>query len=255
MSPGEYIYFFVIAFIIFLVISFIWFLFRKRRKLVIILSSVLVIGYIGYYLYFPTIKKNTHAERYEQISDYLDEAYPDQNFNISPEHYEAGFNVGEFNVYDIKSPTMGVRYRVNDTGEVRQVSTWSTNNYPMQEELWEEIAFFYGETYTLGKEIAEINKIDEWIEGELTAFALIIDNNPAIAIFNYADDVSYSLLDLQVGDSKGYVSIERDGNLFVYIDENYQGEKVTILLKNGEEYALNTSENKGRLIVEKLNNK
>ncbi|MFV8261685.1 hypothetical protein ACNNMU_09895 [Aerococcus viridans] len=40
-------------------------------------------------------------------------------------------------------------------------------------------------------------------------------------------------------------------NLF---DERYPGEKVTIQLKNGEEYTLNIDKHKGRLIIEKLKN-
>jgi hypothetical protein len=109
---------------------------------------------------------------------------------------------------------------------------------------------YYGESYTLDKEKAEIYKQDEWIDGELIASALSIDNMPAIALFNYSSE-GYGLLELRQGEREGFVSIEEDGYLFIYIDERYQGEMIMIHLKNGEEYTLNIDQNKGRLIVEK----
>jgi hypothetical protein len=221
---------------------FVWLIFRKRKKWAIALTSVLVIGYIGYYVYYPSLKVNTHAERYEQVIDYLAKNYPNKQFNIFPKHYEEGYRVGEFTVNDVESPTIGVTLHVGEEGQVTQISTWSKNEYPTQQELWREIEFIYGETYTLDKEIAKITKQDEWIDGELTAFALTIDNMPAIAIFNYSRE-GYGLLELQQGEREGFISIE--------IDESYQGEMVTIHLKNGEEYSLNVDKNKGRLIVEK----
>ncbi len=58
-------------------------------------------------------------------------------------------------------------------------------------------------------------------------------------------------MDLQQGEREGYIYIEIVGNVFIYIDESYQEEKVTIHLKNGQEYSLKVNENKDRLIVVK----
>ncbi|QOR64874.1 tripartite tricarboxylate transporter TctB family protein [Cytobacillus suaedae] len=250
MSPSEIIYFFLIGAIVIVVIMFVWLLFRKRKKWAIALTSAVVMGYLGYYVYYPTLKVNTHEDRYERLVAYLGEYYPDREFTILPEHYEDGYTVGQFEVNNIKNPTMGVTLRVDKEGKVTQIGTWSNQEYPTQHELWQEIEFLYGETYTLNKEISEIIKRDEWIEGELTAFALTIDEIPTIALFNYSSE-GYSLLELQKGDREGFVSIEEDGYVFVYIDERYQGETVTVHLKNGEEFTLNVYQNKGRLIVEK----
>ena len=253
VSPSESIYFFLIAICMLIIILFVWLIFRKRKKWAVGLTSLLVIGYIAYFLYYPTLKVNSHSERYEQVIAYLAKNYPNKEFHIEPKHYEEGYNVGEFTVNDVKLPTMGVTLRVGDEGEVTQLSAWSKNEYPTQQELWREIEFFYGETYSLDKEIAKIIKQDEWIDGELTVFALTIDDMPTIAIFNYSSE-GYKLLELQQGEQEGFIFIEIDDYVWIYIDESYQGEKVTMHLKNGEEYALHVDENKGKLIVEKMNN-
>ena len=249
-SPGEIIYFSLIAIILFVVIIVVWFIFRKRKKWAIILTSIFVIGYLAYYIYYPTLKVNTHAERYEQISDYLAKSYPNKQFNIEPKQYEEGYTVGDFSVNDITSPTIGVTLRVGDEWQVTQISNWSKNEYPTQQELWREVEWIYGEPYTLDKEISKITKQDEWIDDELTVFALTIDDMPAIAIFNYSS-AGYGLIELQQGEREGFVSIEIDSYVFIYIDDSYQGEKIMVHLKNGEEYALNADENKGRLIVKR----
>lgn len=251
VNPSEVIYFLLIGVAILVAILFVSFIFRGRKKWAIVITTVLVIGFVGYYLYYPSLKVKTHTERYEQVMDYLAKKYPNKKFTISPKHYEEGYTVGEFMVNDIKIPQMGVTLSVDKEGQVTQTSTWSTQDYPTQQELWREIPFSYGGTYTLDKELAEITKLDEWINGELTAFALTIDNLPAIALFNYSN-AGYGLLELQQGEQEEVVSIEMEGYLFIYIDDRYQGDKVTVELKNGEEYTANVDENKGRLIVRKL---
>ena len=251
MSPAENIYFILIAIVMLIVTLVVWLIFRKRKKWAISLTTLFVIGYVGFYLYYPTLKVNIHAERYEQVTAYLANNYPNKKFYIEPEHYEEGYNVGEFRVNDVKSPTIGVNLRVGRDGQVMQLSTWSKNEIPTQEDLWKVIPSFHGGTYTLDKKIANITKTDEWIDGELTVFALTIDDLPAIAIFNYSSG-GYSLLDLQQGKEAGFISIEIDGYVCTYIDEGYAGEKVTLKLKNGEEYTLDVDGNKGRLIVEPI---
>ena len=74
MSPGELIYFFAIGFVVIVASIVLWFIFRRRKKLAITLASMLVIGYIGYFLYYPTLKTNTHTEAYETVSKYLEKA-------------------------------------------------------------------------------------------------------------------------------------------------------------------------------------
>ncbi|OCA84053.1 hypothetical protein A8F94_15085 [Bacillus sp. FJAT-27225] len=250
MSPSETIYFFLFGVAVLVGIMFIWLIFRRRKKWAISLSGLLVIGYVGSYFYYPALKVNTHAERYEQVKDYLGKNYPNEKFTIIPKHYEEGYTVGQFDINTIETPTIGVTLRVDKEGQVKQIGTWTKQDHPKQQELWREIEFIHGSTYSLDKEIPEITKQDEWIEGQLTAFALTINDKPAIAIFNYSS-AGYSLLDLQQGEREGFVSIEEAGYAFIYIDKKYQGETVTIHLKNGEEYTLNVDQHKGKLIVQK----
>ncbi|KAA0549548.1 hypothetical protein FZW96_06510 [Bacillus sp. BGMRC 2118] len=248
MRPTEIIYFFLIGFSVLIVIMLIWLILRKRKKWGIVLSSVLVIWYVGYYLYYPTLKGNTHAERYEHIVDYLVKKYPDREFTIKPKHYEEGYTVGQFDVYDIETPTIGVTLSIDKKRQVSQIGTWSNREYPTQKELWREVEFING--YSLNEERSVITKQDEWFDGELTAFALNINDMPTIALFNYSSG-GYGLLDLQKGEREGFVVIEEAGYVFIYIDERYQGEMVTIHLENGQEYNLNVDQLKGKLYVQK----
>ena len=78
MSPSELIYFFVIGVAVVIAITILWFIFRKKRRVGIALTSILVLGFIGYVLYFPTLKTNKHSEAYEIVSDYLDKNYPNR---------------------------------------------------------------------------------------------------------------------------------------------------------------------------------
>ena len=103
----------------------------------------------------------------------------------------------------------------------------------------------------LDKDIADITKEDEWIDGELTAFALTINGLPAIAIYNYSKE-GYGLLELQQEEHEGFVVIEESEYAFIYVDERYQGETITVNLENNKEYTLNVHQQKGRLIVEKM---
>ncbi|MHA6260571.1 hypothetical protein ACXYMX_11860 [Sporosarcina sp. CAU 1771] len=249
MNPSELIYFTGIGVAVVVANAILWFIFKKRKRVAIAVTSILVLAFIGYNLYFPTLKMNKHSEAYETVRHFLDENYPDKEFKIVPEHYEAGYTVGDFDVNDIESPTIGVTLRV-EKDEVTEIGYWSNLDYPSQHELWREIQSYYESPYSLNKDLAEITKIDEWIEGELTAFALTIDQALAIAIFNYSK-AGYSLLELHKGDLEEFVFIEEEGYLFIYVDELYSEEEIIIRMKNGEEYTLNVAGKKGRLIVEK----
>lgn len=68
MSPSELLYFFVIGVAIIIVITLLWFIFRKKGRVRIALMSILVLGFIGYVLYFPTLKKNQHSKAYGIVS-------------------------------------------------------------------------------------------------------------------------------------------------------------------------------------------
>ncbi len=107
MSPSENIYFALIAIIILVVIMIVWLIFRKRKKWAIVLTCTLVIGYIAYYVNYPSLKVNTHAERYEQVIEYLKKYYPNKQFNIVPKHYEEGYRVGEFTVNEVNHTNNG----------------------------------------------------------------------------------------------------------------------------------------------------
>ncbi|WKA60376.1 hypothetical protein QWY16_09805 [Planococcus shenhongbingii] len=251
MNPAETIFFGLIGIGVMAAIVFIWLILRKRKRWALLLTSILVLGFVGYYLYFPVLKINEHEERYGILVDHLSKHYPENEFDIVPERYEQGYSVGSFEVNKIESPLFGVTLYVDQSGEVSQPSTWTKQEYPAQQDLWKELEFSYGEEYSLEKDLPVITKQDEWIDGELTAFALAIDESPAIAVYEYFPQ-GYGLLGIEQGKKGGFASIEWEGHVFVHIDENFKGETVVIHLKNGKEFSVNAAEHKKRLFVEKI---
>lgn len=251
MNAGDNIYFFLLGIGVLTVIGIIGFMLRKGKKTAITVSLALVVGYISYYTYFPTLQEHRHAERYQQLEAYLETTYPDKQLSISSKHYTAGDPVGEFNVHDTKTPKMGVVLRVDQEGQVAQVATWTNADYPMQQDVWQELAFSYGDAYSLDKEMPDIMKEDMWVDGELSVFALIINGVPSIAIYQYSNE-GYGLVELKEGGSGEFVTTEADGRLFIYIDQHYPKETLTIHSLSGTPRTLQISEQKGQLIVEDI---
>ena len=228
MRPGDLISFILLGIGLLIVILFIFFILRKRKKLAIALTMPLLIGYVSYYMLFPTIQENTHAKRYQQLEAYLSTTYLERHFVITPQHFEQGVNVGDFEVHHLDTPEIGVTLRVKKDGSVSQVSTWTNSDYPTQQELWRVLQTNLLGDYALDKEIPEIKKIDTWIDGELTVFALTVDDQPAIAIFTYSN-AGYSLIDVIEGTREQPVTAEYEHYVFTY----------------------NALEQKGRLIINK----
>ncbi len=248
VNPSELIDFLLLGLVLLLVIVAVWYIFRKRKKWVIAITAVLVSGYMGYYFYLPTLKANTHAAKYEQIIEYLDSNYPDRQFTVRPERYEPGYYVGTFDINDKETPEMGVTLQVKDNGDVIQTGYWEDGNFPSQQDLWKTLNLSYLKDYSLDSEKVEITKQDEWIDGELTVFALMIDGNPSIAVFNYSQ-AGYSWDDLQESQNGNFVAAETEDHVFVFIDETYTGETVEVELQNGATISVDAAEHKGELFV------
>lgn len=239
----------MIAFILLIIILIIAILFRKRNKGLFIIIILLIIGYISYIAYYPTLKTKTHSERYNQLEFYLNQTYPNQQFSVTPEHYEPGYTVGQFRVHALETPQIGVNLSINKNGKVTQVSTWTNKEYPTQENLWGVLEFHLLKEYTLDKTIPVITKKDFWFnEDELTAFALKINDSPAIAIFTYSA-AGYSLQHFVEGIPGELISIETEDYVFVYMDEKFSGEEAIVSIKSGENYEFNSHNQKMKLTV------
>lgn len=248
MKPSELIDFLLLGMVLLLVIAAAWYIFRKRKKWAIAITAVLIAGYIGYYFYFPTLKATTHAAKYEEIIDYLDSNYPDRQFTVRPERYEPGYYVGTFDINDKLTPDFGVTLHVEDDGDVIQTSYWEDGGFPSQQDLWKKLALSYHEEYSLDSKRVEITKQDEWIVGELTVFALLIDGNPSIAVYEYSQ-AGYSWNDLQESENGDFVSAEAQDRVFVFIDEAYKEETADVQLQNGETISVDAAEHKGTLFI------
>ncbi|HSI67443.1 MAG TPA: hypothetical protein VK947_08515 [Planococcus sp. (in: firmicutes)] len=248
MNLAESITFMFYGILLLFFIAIAWFVFRKRKKWAVGVTAVLLIGYIGYYAYYPVSQANEHAEKYEQVTEYLASNYPDRQFTVIPKRYEVGYSVGTFEINERDTPHMGVTLHVDDEGGVQQLSNWTNVEFPQQQDLWRELDFHYGGNYTLDRESVEITKQDEWIEGELTVFALDIDGKPAIAIYEYLQ-AGYAMLDLQESENEAFVFAETEGRVFVYIDENYKEDTVEVVLQDGTMFSVDTADRKGQLFL------
>lgn len=250
MNPADNIYFLFIGSIVFAVCLLVLFLFRKRFKLGLIISGLLIMGVFVYYLAFPTIKTMKHTERYDLLLTYLNTTYPNGEFEIypKPEEFNTGYPVGDFRVNRTELPSIGVGYYVAKDGSVNERSTWSKADYPSQENLWKTLE----ETLTTGtglnKTIPDIVKRDSWIDGKLSVFAVSVDDYPAIALYNYSP-AGYGTIDYESGKAGETVVAEYDGKLFVFIDERSNEDSVTVTNVAGTRFELNVAEHKGKLVV------
>lgn len=251
MRGDEVLLFLYISIGIFVVIILSNFLFRRSRKIVITITLVLVVGFIGFYYYFPTLKEKQHEARFEILTEYLKENYPNQTFDIEPEHYEDGYIVGDFRVNDQETAEIGVTLRVMKDGGVKQVSTWSKVGQLEQRKIYQTLAYSFEDDYSLDKNIPKVEKVDEWIEGELTVFLVMLEDVPAITIFDYSP-TSYSLLHVEKAESKSVIYVEEADYVFIYVDEEYPFNEIDVSLSAGD-YTFDVQDRKGRLIVEKLN--
>lgn len=248
MKLSELIDFLLIGFLLLIIIVIAWFILRKRKKWAMAITAVLIAGYTGYYFYLPILKTKIHAAKYEQVIEYLDSNYPDRQFTVRPERYEPGYYVGTFDINYKETPETGVTLHVEDNGDVIQKSYWDAMDYPSQQDLWQTLTLSYHDDYSLDSKNVETIKQDEWIDGELTVFALTIDGNPAIAVFEYSK-AGYGMQDLRESQNGDFVSAEAEGRVFVFIDEAYKGETAEVTLQNGETISVDAAEYKGGLFV------
>ncbi|HSJ38143.1 MAG TPA: hypothetical protein VK945_07995 [Planococcus sp. (in: firmicutes)] len=248
MNPGDLIVYLLFGFLLLIIIAVAWFVFRKRKKWAMAVTAFLIIGYIGYYAYFPTLQENIHEAKYEQVTEYLATKYPEREFTVEPEHFEEGYYVGFFDVNDHETPEFGVTLGVKNNGEVFQTSSWDATGILAQQNLWKTLYYSYHDDYSLDSKKIEITKKDEWIDGELTVFALNIDDHPTIAVYEYSHGGygTWALEESQTGD---VVSVEIEGHVLIYIDERHPDETVEIGLQNGKTISVDAAQHKGKLFV------
>lgn len=245
MNPAENITFTVVAVVVLLFIGLTWVIFKRRKRFALSISILLVTGLTAGYFYYPFYKEHEHARRYSEMMAYLGETYPEKNFSVNPEVYEAGVSVGRFDIAHTDTPEMGVTMQVARDGQISQTGTWTDGKPREQEELWREIRLIRGAEYGLETQLPEVKKVDQFIDGALTVFALDMNGAPAIAVFEYHQD-GYSLLAFEEGAKDEFVQVESEGHLLIYVDEDFKENKINLL--SGHE-SLNISGQKGQLIV------
>lgn len=247
MNAGELLTYLSIGLLVLVLMLIIGILLRRRKKAVLIIISLIAIVYIGLYFYDPVYKAKTHQQNYEQMVHYLKMQDPAHLYEVSPKIYEAGVYVGEFTVHRQGNPNFGSLFQVSREGEVFEKGSWYDIPHPTgEEELWEHLIFSFYEGFQ--KELPQIVKKDQWLEGEEAVFALTVDNKPALASFHY-DQASLSQQPTEIAEDKDFVVLEKAQKLFVYASETLVEEELSLLLENGETLNVDVAGKKGRLIV------
>lgn len=229
MMPGDLIGYLFFGGCLILISAILFFILKKHRRVALIMSSILAIGYISIYFAYPSIQSNKHEKSYAVMKNYLAQMYPSQQFTISPTVYEAGVQPNEFYIHDVRTPNYGVVMRVKKKNEVVQISTWSNSQNLRQEDIWQELILHYKETYELDQPIDQIQKLAQFIDGPLTIFGLKIGDKLAIAVFNY-EQAGYSLNYVEEFEQKDIVHGYYE-NLHIIFDTSNEQEP-TISVEN-----------------------
>ena len=250
MMPGDLIGFLFIGACMLVVIVIVALIFRKRKKVTLIISTLLIIGYSIYFFAFPSIQASKHQKSYAVISEYLQQHYPKQQFTVVPEEYELGIAAGDFYINDVRTPNRGVMMRVKENKVVVQIATWS-NPVDRQEDVWQELLLFYKETYKLDQPIDNIQKLAYYEDGQFTVFGLKVDENLAIAVFDYFEG-GFSLEGIEEFAYDEAVHMIHNDQLLVFVTNDNTASTVEIMLENGEQRSFDVTPKQAQILVEDL---
>lgn len=125
MKPQDSLFLILIAVIILIPVALLFIVFRKRKKIARIIVSIIVSSYIVFVAIYPTILSNLHAKRYDELEEYLQNTYPNEEFIIYSRNYDDAIQLGDYDVSNKSTPKIGVTYRVTKDGEIFQLdSKW-----------------------------------------------------------------------------------------------------------------------------------
>lgn len=125
LKPEDSLFLIGIAVIISIAVVLLLIIFRKRKKIARIIVSIIVSSYIVFVVIYPTILSNIHAKRYDELEEYLQNTYPNEEFYIHTRNYDKAIQLGDYDVSNKSTPNRGVTYRVTKDGEIFQLdSSW-----------------------------------------------------------------------------------------------------------------------------------
>lgn len=250
MMPGDLIGFLFIGACMLVVIVIVALIFRKRKKVTLVISTLLIISYSIYFFAFPSIQQYKHKKSYAELSEYLQQQYPTQQFTVVPEEYELGIAAGDFYINDVRTPNRGVTMRVKDNKQVVQIATWS-NPVEKQQDVWQELLLHYNEIYQLGQSIDKIQKLAYYEDGRFTVFGLKVDEKLAIAVFDYFEG-GYSLELMEEFAYADVVHLSHNDQLLVFVTDDNTASTLEIMLENGEQRSLDVMPKQAQILVEDL---
>lgn len=121
LKPADLLFLISLAIILFIVVAIILIIFRKRKKASQMIVGVIVGGYVIFFALYPSIRSYMHAQRYDELEEYLQNTYSTEEFNIESRDYDNVIQFGDFDVSNKNTPNRGVTYRVKKGGEIIQL--------------------------------------------------------------------------------------------------------------------------------------
>ena len=129
LHPVDLLFLIGIAIFVLILAIIILIIFRKRKKVARIIISIMVISYFIFFAIYPSIRTSMHAQRHDELAEYLHNTYPTEKFYIESRDYTTVIQFGDFYVSNKDTPNKGVVYRVKKGGKIIQLDgTWE--NHP-----------------------------------------------------------------------------------------------------------------------------
>lgn len=219
MRPGDNIYFFIlgnIALVIF-IISLI--IFRKRMRIAIYILIIMAVALTSYYLYYPTIKVNTHAKDYETLKTYLADNYPDETYIVTPETLDEGAFVGQFYVSQKDYPGFGLILQVRND-EIEHFGWYQPEGPKTKDELWKQL--YTMQSPTLDKPLQKVSKLDQYEDEQYIVIAATVGKQLALGVFTYSSG-AISTVKMVEGPSDELIEVTVDNKTYTYIPTDYNG--------------------------------
>lgn len=244
-SPGEILSYIVIgAFLLVLIIVLTVFM-RKRKVLLYPLILIIVGTYVTYYFMYPTIITNKHEKAYADLQIFLKENYSEYSFKIESNFDISTKYAGTFTLTREDFPYYTVGVRATGKGRFKE-SLWTPQTVPENRaDLWQALKG-YELSLNLGTKLNTVEKLDNWSNSEFTAFAVMLNNKPAIAVYSNYPVYLYQLIP---GEADGMLKVLHEDYTFIYIGEQHEDDILEITAANGSTHFYDTTVEKGKLIV------
>ncbi|MFC4411585.1 hypothetical protein ACFOZY_14250 [Chungangia koreensis] len=239
MSPVELIEITIWGTILTIFLVVLWIVFRRNKRMVVAVTICSVLLFSLFFALKPVYIKKQHTKRYTILVDYLNERYPDYEFQVTPKELENGYMPYHYQVMANGYQSRTEIFQVDRDGTVRFTSI-STKEYGNQDELNDLILNrVYDQPFEYLDSKEEIEEILRHEEEDFLVRLMRV--NGKVILYNYLkmDDGQYFLEQGNRSDNNNKfitmnVSLKHDENYFVlatlpgFKKEEWEKDKKTV---------------------------